>query len=84
MVNQLNLILIFVFVGVSLGHFQEDTYMAVLSDSIASGIYFQPPLDTVDDVRVGVSDALMCEEVLLHLVSESLVFRNNLLSMDDH
>ncbi len=50
MINQLNLILILILIGVRLRHFQKHTDMGVLGDTIAPRIDLEAPLDAIDDI----------------------------------
>jgi hypothetical protein len=52
MVDELNFVLVLVFIGVSLGHFKEDADMGVLGDAVASWVNFEAPFNTVDNVRI--------------------------------
>jgi hypothetical protein len=80
MVDQLDFVLVLVLIGVSLGHFEEDADVGVLSDAVASWINFEAPFDTVDNIRVGVCDTLMRQQGLFHLICERLVLGYNLLA----
>lgn len=80
MIDELDFVLILVFIRVSFGHFEENADMGVLGDSVASWINFKAPFDTVDNIRVGVCDTLMRQQGLFHLICERLVLGYNLLA----
>ncbi len=59
MVDEFDLVLVLVFIGVGFRHFEEDADVCVFGDAVAARVDFEAPLDAVDDVGVGVGDSLV-------------------------
>lgn len=81
MVYQLYFVLVFVLVRVGFRHLQKHADVGVLSHAVTPRVQFESPLDPVDYVGLRVGDPLVSQQVLLHLVGESLVFGHDLLSI---
>jgi hypothetical protein len=55
--------------------------MCVLGDAVAPRVDLETPLNAIDDVGFRVGDAFVAEQTSFHLVGESLILGDDLLSM---